>query len=623
MKLFVGLGNPGEKYARHRHNVGVMALDRIAQAHDAGPWRRRFQGETTELNLGGERVVLLKPTTYMNESGRSVGEAQRFLKIPVSDVYVFHDEIDLAPSKVKVKTGGGNAGHNGLRSITAYIGNDYNRVRIGVGHPGVKEVVPHYVLHDFAKAEYEWLEPLLEAMAESARYLAQGDSARFLSHVAKIERGNEGRPETSSSAAASKERAAPKPHPAGERATKRASVLAENLKKWLSGRGHMAALFDERVRTSRDPLRPGGRLFEFYDSCGRPGYDTFREIVNSWISELPEDDRVALIKQMRTGTNSQFQAGLSELLVHAMLKRKGYSVRCHPTLPHTDKTPDFAAYDSKGNLLAYVEVTTNNPTQDEVGCDNREAAIRNAINKANLPEGCRLGYRVVRHGSTSPPLKALLAEIEKWADENKNQPQGKHPARVFDVSDWQIEIELYAGFKGAARGHSIVAVTGNMRWLEPALDTRYRLEQKSKRYGELDAPYVIVVADCAEQVATHRNGVRDALIEAVFGDEVFVASLESNDVELRRKRNGFFGSPDNPKNAHVSAVLLLPDAGLWHLRDKRCQPMIAINPWASAPLSHGFLPLPRLKIREGGLGVEPGTAAADILGIPTAWPPEG
>ena len=182
MKLFVGLGNPGEKYARHRHNVGVMALDRIAQAHDAGPWRRRFQGETTELNLGGERVVLLKPTTYMNESGRSVGEAQRFLKIPVSDVYVFHDEIDLAPSKVKVKTGGGNAGHNGLRSITAHIGNDYNRVRIGVGHPGVKEVVPHYVLHDFAKAEYEWLEPLLEAMAESARYLAQGDSARFLSH---------------------------------------------------------------------------------------------------------------------------------------------------------------------------------------------------------------------------------------------------------------------------------------------------------------------------------------------------------------------------------------------------------------------------------------------------------
>ncbi len=238
MKLFVGLGNPGEKYARHRHNVGFMAIDHIASRHDAGPWRRRFQGETAELSLGGDRVVLLKPTTFMNESGRSVGEAQRFLKIPVSDVYVFHDEIDLAPGKVKVKSGGGNAGHNGLRSITAHIGNDYNRVRIGVGHPGVKEVVPHYVLHDFAKAEYEWLEPLLDAMAESARYLAHGDSARFLSHVARAERESESesKPETKSAAPPKKERTPAKSHPAGERASKRAGALAENLKKWLSGR---------------------------------------------------------------------------------------------------------------------------------------------------------------------------------------------------------------------------------------------------------------------------------------------------------------------------------------------------------------------------------------------------
>jgi len=236
MKLFVGLGNPGEKYARHRHNVGFMAIDRIASRHDAGPWRRRFQGETAELSLGGDRVVLLKPTTFMNESGRSVGEAQRFLKIPVSDVYVFHDEIDLAPGKVKVKAAGGNAGHNGLRSITAHIGNDYNRVRIGVGHPGVKEVVPHYVLHDFAKAEYEWLEPLLDAMAASARYLAHGESARFLSHVARAEREDEEKPQKASATPLKKESAAPKSHPAGERAAKRAGALAENLKKWLSGR---------------------------------------------------------------------------------------------------------------------------------------------------------------------------------------------------------------------------------------------------------------------------------------------------------------------------------------------------------------------------------------------------
>ena len=237
MKLFVGLGNPGEKYARHRHNVGFMAIDRIASRHDAGPWRRRFQGVTTEGSLAGKRVLLLKPATYMNDSGQSVGEALRFLKISTDDVYVFHDEIDLAPGKVKVKAGGGNAGHNGLRSITAHIGNDYNRVRIGVGHPGVKEAVPHYVLHDFAKVEYQWLEPLLDAMAESARFLAQGDSARFLSHTASALRAIETAEEDEDEPPPRKAPPKRTPHPAGERMGKRAGALADNLKKWLAGRG--------------------------------------------------------------------------------------------------------------------------------------------------------------------------------------------------------------------------------------------------------------------------------------------------------------------------------------------------------------------------------------------------
>ena len=183
MKLFVGLGNPGEKYARHRHNVGFMAIDRIASRHDAGPWRRRFQGETAELSLGGDRVVLLKPTTFMNESGRSVGEAQRFLKIPVSDVYVFHDEIDLAPGKVKVKAAGGNAGHNGLRSISEHIGNDYRRVRIGVGHPGHKDLVHAYVLNDFAKDERAWVTALCDTIADNAGLLVKGQDATFQNKV--------------------------------------------------------------------------------------------------------------------------------------------------------------------------------------------------------------------------------------------------------------------------------------------------------------------------------------------------------------------------------------------------------------------------------------------------------
>ncbi|MFA5898572.1 MAG: aminoacyl-tRNA hydrolase [Hyphomicrobium sp.] len=237
MKLFVGLGNPGGEYARHRHNVGFMALDRIAEAHGLGPWRKRFQGETAEGNIGGERVVLLKPMTYMNESGRSVGEAARFLKIPVEDIFVFHDEIDLAPSKLKVKAGGGNAGHNGLRSISAHMGNDYGRVRIGVGHPGSKDAVAYYVLRDFGKAEYAWLDPLLDAIADAAPYLAKGDGARFLSQVALKTRDEDEVAEEPAPASKKAERPQRNPHPAGERQSKRASALADNLKKWLAGRG--------------------------------------------------------------------------------------------------------------------------------------------------------------------------------------------------------------------------------------------------------------------------------------------------------------------------------------------------------------------------------------------------
>ena len=183
MKLFVGLGNPGAEYAFNRHNVGFMAVDAIAATHGFPAWRKRFQGLAAEGKLA-EQVLLLKPQTYMNESGRSVGEAVRFYKLDLADVIVFHDELDLAPGKVRVKAGGGVAGHNGLRSITAHIGNDYVRVRIGIGHPGSKEVVVHHVLNNFAKADRDWLERLLGAIAKTAPDLAEGASDKFQSFVA-------------------------------------------------------------------------------------------------------------------------------------------------------------------------------------------------------------------------------------------------------------------------------------------------------------------------------------------------------------------------------------------------------------------------------------------------------
>ena len=184
MQLWVGLGNPGAQYALQRHNVGFMVADTIAELHDFGPVKKAFQGWTQEGRIGPEKILLLKPATFMNESGRSIGEAMRFYKLDVGDVTVFHDELDLAPFKVKVKIGGGTAGHNGLRSTEAHIGNEFRRVRIGIGHPGHKDKVSPYVLGNYAKAEMDPLADLLGAVAAEAGWLAEGNDARFMSDVA-------------------------------------------------------------------------------------------------------------------------------------------------------------------------------------------------------------------------------------------------------------------------------------------------------------------------------------------------------------------------------------------------------------------------------------------------------
>ena len=183
MLLFVGLGNPGERYVANRHNIGFMAVQAIARRHDIAPWRRKFQGVAVEGSIGGEKLLLLLPGAFMNESGRAVAEAVHFYKLSLGDIVVFHDELDLPPAKLRVKTGGGNAGHNGLRSITAHVGNDYRRVRVGIGHPGDKNMVESYVLQDFAKDEKPWVEALCEAVADNAALLAQGEDATFQNKV--------------------------------------------------------------------------------------------------------------------------------------------------------------------------------------------------------------------------------------------------------------------------------------------------------------------------------------------------------------------------------------------------------------------------------------------------------
>ena len=188
MQIWAGLGNPGPQYALHRHNVGFMACDVLAEMHDFGPVQKKFSGWVQEGRIGGEKVLLLKPATFMNHSGRSVGEALRFYKLGVEDLTVFHDELDLAPFKVKARVGGGLAGHNGLRSINQHVqelgGPDFRRVRIGIGHPGHKDRVTGHVLGNYAKAEIDDLTDMLAAIGAEAEWLAKGNDARFMSDVA-------------------------------------------------------------------------------------------------------------------------------------------------------------------------------------------------------------------------------------------------------------------------------------------------------------------------------------------------------------------------------------------------------------------------------------------------------
>ena len=179
MLILVGLGNPGPGYANNRHNIGFIAADAIHRRHGFALWRRKFQAEIADGTLDGDKVLLVKPMTYMNESGRAVGEILRFYKLKPSDVVVMHDELDLPPAKTRMKVGGGHGGHNGLRSISAHIGDGFRRLRIGIGHPGSKDLVHSYVLHDFAKVDAEWIDPLIEAIAENASQLAKGKDSAF------------------------------------------------------------------------------------------------------------------------------------------------------------------------------------------------------------------------------------------------------------------------------------------------------------------------------------------------------------------------------------------------------------------------------------------------------------
>jgi len=229
MQLWVGLGNPGAKYAGNRHNIGFMAVDRIAADHGFAPWKRAFQGLVSEGRFGSARVILLKPETFMNLSGQSVRAAADFYKIPVEALTVFHDELDLAPGKVRLKQGGGHAGHNGLRSIHQHMGEAYGRVRLGIGHPGDKDRVAGYVLADFAKAEQAWLDDLMRGLSDGAAALAAGEGAKFLNAISL--RTAPPRSSTGTKPVEPKEDPKPKPEVAPEDTRSSLEKLADRFRR--------------------------------------------------------------------------------------------------------------------------------------------------------------------------------------------------------------------------------------------------------------------------------------------------------------------------------------------------------------------------------------------------------
>jgi PTH1 family peptidyl-tRNA hydrolase len=236
MKLIVGLGNPGSKYDKNRHNIGFMAVDRIADDHGFSSWKSKFSALISEGTVDGEKILLLKPQTFMNRSGQSVGEAMRFYKLSPADIHVIHDELDLAPGKARAKQGGGHAGHNGLRSIHSHIGADYGRVRLGIGHPGSKDQVARYVLNDFAKSDSEWLDDLMRGISDGIGQLAKGDSGKFMNAVAlrtAPPRSSGGsKPKKPEAEAAPAPAANPTPAPAPEAAPEPQSALQRLVNKF-------------------------------------------------------------------------------------------------------------------------------------------------------------------------------------------------------------------------------------------------------------------------------------------------------------------------------------------------------------------------------------------------------
>jgi hypothetical protein len=376
-------------------------------------------------------------------------------------------------------------------------------------------------------------------------------------------------------------------------------------------------LFEDRKRTRQQPLQRGERLFEYYDECARKGYDEFRSLVNRWLSEVAEDDRCKLISRMRNGGNNAFGAALCELVVHALLIALNYRVVAHPNVPGTNAHPDFEATDESGRRF-YVEVTTVNRADETVDQLSREAPIYNAINQAKLPAGCLLGYELVQAGPDKPDLSKLVDSVERWAKESVSSDSTRPIVRRFAVGEWIVELELLSGGSSASGSPAIGVAWGGGGAITPHRDIRGDLLDKSNKYGTLGAPFLIVVADAKDQIFG-KSQAKDAITEAVFGDELVVSVGDKFARDFAR--NGLWLGPEGPRNQHVTAVMLMPQTDIWKLREPNRAPILALNPWATSSLPDAIMGLRRLEATDSKWMDNDGKDLADILGLPIPWPP--
>lgn len=385
-------------------------------------------------------------------------------------------------------------------------------------------------------------------------------------------------------------------------------------------------LFEQMHRTRIAPKMRGEGEYAFYNSSARRPFEVYRELLNTWISELPLDVQAEMMERFRSGTEQQYEAALAEVVIHAALVRQRCSIQCHPEVPTAGKRPDFLLLGRAKEPIAYVEVTSFGPPADIVARDRREAPVYNGLDRVDLPPGWLLGYEIKKFGSRSPNIGRLKREVSSWATvvciNDTDMPQ-----MTFEIDEWEINLTLFGGFdKNKIYERKIAAASGQVRYLTADEEIRQALALKGGRYGIESKPYIIVVADCKGELQSG-DGIRDAAVEALFGSEQVVAKAfvdGSFDTRLSRARDGYWGYPENPRNRNVSAVIVLPQPNLWKLREEKWQPIRIDNPWAAHPFPTEILPLPgyKLEVSEDALVSTVGTRLADLLSLPVPWPPE-